>query len=68
MVQDSYYKNVHNGLPLIVSEMGEAIGWTVMQRHDYLSPRHMARVHPSFATYRRSARATESVLILKKSA
>jgi hypothetical protein len=58
VVQDSHYKEVHNDLPTIVGEMGQALGWSVMERHDYPSTRHLGRVH-------RDTRATESALVLK---
>jgi SAM-dependent methyltransferase len=65
VVQDSHYKDVHNDLPTIVQEMGEGLGWHVVQRHDYRSTRHMRRVHSKAQSYRRVSSATESVLVLE---
>lgn len=65
VVQDSFYKEIHNDLAAVVVEMGHAFGWQLSDRHDYPSTRHMGRAHPGTKTYGRSAKAVESVLILR---
>ena len=63
VVQDSYYKKVHNDLPKIVSEMGIELGWKVSDRYDYSHGRHMARVNKNATRYS----PIESVLVFHKS-
>ena len=43
VAQDSYYKDVHNDLPLILQEMAGALGWTLHCRRDFPAYRNMAR-------------------------
>lgn len=62
VVQDSYYKEVHNDLPAVIEEMAAGLGWSIRKRHRYDARTLMARVHPGAKTYRAQARATESVL------
>jgi hypothetical protein len=68
VVQSSHYKGVRNDLPTMVSEMGGAQGWTLVERHNYDSSRHMARVHPRAREYRRLTKAIESVLVFRTAA
>ncbi len=65
VVQDSYYKEVHNDLPAIVEEMADSIGWTLQNRYDYVSSRHLARVNTRARRYRKASTATESVLLFR---
>lgn len=62
VVQDSYYKNVHNDLPAIVSEMAAIRGLRMCCRSDFPLRRTMAGVNPGAREYRNSFSATESVL------
>ena len=43
VVQDSYYKDVHNDLPLIFVEMAESLGWSLSCRTNFPVSRSMAR-------------------------
>jgi hypothetical protein len=67
VIQDSYYKDIHNNLPAIVEEMGQALGWSLVARYNYLSKRHMGRVNRYAAQFYRPRAAAESVLIFETS-
>ncbi len=58
VVQDSHYKDIHNDLPTITSEMARSLGWQVVDQHRYESTRHLGRVH-------RKTRAIETALVLR---
>ncbi|TPK90940.1 site-specific DNA-methyltransferase [Mesorhizobium sp. B2-4-12] len=67
VVQDSYYKDIHNDLPGIVTEMGAAAGLQLRRRHDFEFKRSMAGINPHTRTYKRAAGAIEAVLCFEKS-
>jgi hypothetical protein len=62
VVQDSYYKNIHNDLPQIFIEMASANGLQLAHRVDFGLTRTMASIHPMVRRYRKGFGATESVL------
>jgi DNA modification methylase len=64
VVQDSYYKDVHVDLPVIVSEMCENLGWTAISRTDFDIMRTKAAIHPSSRTWRTRFSAVEAALTL----
>lgn len=66
VVQDSYYKDVHNNLPKIVTEMANAQNLSLIKDIDFLQSRTLAGVNPNVRAYRDSFSATESVLCFKK--
>lgn len=66
VVQDSYYKDIHNDLPNIFIEMFNVHGLELIDRADFISERNMARINPYNKKYRLSKKPIESVLILKK--
>lgn len=66
VVQDSYYKEVHNDLPVIFSEMGEILGWTRENRVDFPVRWTMAGVNSQAMAYHRHAERTETVLTFHK--
>jgi hypothetical protein len=68
VVQDSYYKNLHNNLPVILTEMALSNGLATEGRRDFPLSRTMAGINPGAKDYRDSFGATESVLVLRKSA
>lgn len=68
VVQDSYYKDVHNDLPTIVTEMASSNSLELTRREDFSHARTMAAVNPSAKLYRKSFSATESVLVFKRAA
>jgi hypothetical protein len=66
VVQDSYYKDLHNDLPVILTEMAAAGGLGLKERNDFPLSRTMAGVNPGTKDYRTSFNATESVLTFRK--
>lgn len=65
VVQDSYYKELHNDLPTIITEMCRSAGLYLETRRDFLS-RSMAGINPHTRVYKRTATATEAVLCFKR--
>lgn len=66
VVQDSYYKDVHNNLPAIITEMGKNMHLRLGRRDDFHITRSMAGVNAHARTYRASTSAVESVLCFHK--
>lgn len=66
VVQDSYYKEIHNNLPRIVTEMAKTRGLTLIERHDVQIKRTKAIINPGARGYRNSFEAVESVLQFRK--
>ncbi|MER9630984.1 hypothetical protein [Mesorhizobium sp. M0296] len=67
IVQDSYYKNIHNDLPSITTEMAAAAGLRLRRRVDFEFKRSMAGINPHTRTYKRAVGAVEAVLCFEKS-
>jgi tRNA G10 N-methylase Trm11 len=65
VVQDSYYKDLHNDLPSIFSEMGELRGFRLRERRDFPQSRTMAGINPRSSEYRSTFSAVESVLVFE---
>lgn len=65
VVQDSYYKDVHNDLPKIISEIGVKHGLSLKRREDF-HLRSMSDINPGRRSYTRPSGATESVLCFVK--
>lgn len=68
VLQDSYYKNIHNDLPRIVKEMAFSNSLKLIRQDDFKHARTMAAVNPSAKVYRKSFSATESVLVFQRAA
>lgn len=66
VLQDSYYKDVHNDLPTIVTEMAQAADLKLGRRVDFRIKRSMADVNPRARLYQRASGAVESVLCFQK--
>lgn len=66
VVQDSYYKDVHNDLAAIITEMGKVADLRLGRRVDFHVSRSMAGVNPHSRTYRKTSSALESVLCFQK--
>lgn len=66
VVQDSYYKDIHNDLPQIFIEMASANGLQLADQVDFSLTRTMASIHPIVRQYRKDFGATESVLCFVK--
>jgi hypothetical protein len=67
VVQDSYYKDVHNDLPQIIAEMADSLGWKLRCRKNFPVTRTMAGRNRKSRQYRPSNGATESVLWFRTS-
>jgi len=65
VVQDSYYKDLHNDLPKIISEIGVQHGLSFKRRKDF-HLRSMSDINPGRRSYARPSGATESVLCFVK--
>lgn len=65
VVQDSYYKDLHNDLPKIISEIGVQHGLSFTRRKDF-HLRSMSDINPGRRSYERPSGATESVLCFVK--
>lgn len=66
VVQDSYYKEVHNDLPGIFCEFANYFDWTTISRHDFKVSHSMASVNHHSKKYRKGNGTTESALIFYK--
>ncbi len=66
VVQDSYYKDVHNDLPTILAEMAAESGLVLTQRADYPHARSLGGIHPGRRRYRNVNGVVESVLCFRK--
>jgi DNA modification methylase len=66
VVQDSFYKDIHNDLPGITVEMAEVAGLSLRRRVDFHLKRSMAGINPHSRTYQRPAGALEAVLCFEK--
>ena len=66
VIQDSYYKDVHNDLPKIFCEMARGLGWQLNEKIDFHVKRTLAGINPEVKQYRSDFRAVESALIFKK--
>lgn len=66
VVQDSYYKDVHNDLAAIITDMGKSTDLHLGRRIDFHISRSMAGVNPHSRTYRKVSTAVESVLCFQK--
>lgn len=65
VIQDSYYKDVHNDLPKVYAEMGKTLGWSKVSDRKFSVLKNMANINQKVAYYRGSAKTTESVLLFK---
>lgn len=65
VVQDSYYKDLHNDLPKIISEIGGKHLLRLKRREDF-HLRSMSDINPGRRSYSRPSGATESVLCFAK--
>ncbi|WP_167330545.1 DNA methyltransferase [Variovorax paradoxus] len=66
VVQDSYYKELHNDVPLTLIEMAANCGLDLFHRVDFSKNNPMAAINPKSKNYRSTAKAVESVICFKK--
>lgn len=65
VVQDSYYKEIHNDLPRVIVEMGDSIGWRLSHRRNYSMPVTKAAVNRGSHAYREDFSAVEALLVFE---
>lgn len=65
VVQDNYYKELHNDTPTILAEMAVAHDFDSVKREDFPVTRTRASMNPRARKYRSKAAAVESILILE---
>lgn len=68
VVQDSYYKEIHNDLSQIISEISAPIGLALTRREDFRLRRSLSHIHPGRKNYVRAIQPTETVLCFQKEA
>jgi DNA modification methylase len=66
VVQDSYYKDIHNDLPTMIADIGESHGLTLSRREDFHLQRSMSGINPHTRRYQRKPGAVEAVLCFHK--
>lgn len=66
VVQDSYYKNIHNNLPQIFSEMGLSLRWRLINRYNFTATISKVGINKKARKYRENLKPIESVLIFRK--
>jgi hypothetical protein len=67
VVQDSFYKAVHNHLQAIATEMAAKSGLSLSERTDFCLSTTLAAINSRHQRHRSASGATESVLWFKKS-
>lgn len=66
VVQDSYYKDVHNNLPQIIREMAITFGWDFSSSKGFTTRKTFAHINVETRKYSSIAKRQEQVLIFKK--
>ena len=67
VVQDSHYKDIHNDVPLMLTEMAQNSGLTLFRREDFFQRNSLSKINPKSKKYRTNAVAVESVICFRKS-
>ena len=66
VVQDSYYKEIHNDVPTITAEIASHFGLSTARREDFKTSRSMVGVNLKSKKYLNTRNTTESVLCFQK--
>ncbi|GJE63846.1 hypothetical protein LNAOJCKE_1044 [Methylorubrum aminovorans] len=66
VIQDSYYKDLHNDVPKIAIEMMQNCGFKFVYKREFESLRCFSKLNAKSATYRDSKGSTESVICFTK--
>lgn len=66
VVQDSFYKDIHNDVPTMLTEMAVSEGFEFCRREDFLQRNSMSGINANSKKYSRPAGATESVICFHK--
>lgn len=65
VIQDGYYKDVHNDVPGIVADIARAHDFALETRQDFHISRTIGGMNPSSRRYRKASSAVESVVVLR---
>lgn len=65
VVQDSHFKDVHIDLAAILSDQAENLGWTHIDRRDFVNVRSMAQLNTRAHEKARTTKPTETVLLMQ---
>lgn len=68
VVQDSYYKDLHNDLARMIAEMGAEHQLAFVSRTDFTTGNGLRAINTRSRAYRKSADVVETVLLLTKNA
>lgn len=66
VVQDSFYKDIHNNLPTIFHEMTNSFGWKLNWSKEFRSGRTLAQINGARKKYGTIAKRTETTLLFQK--
>lgn len=66
VVQDSFYKDIHNDLPLHITQIAERRRLVLRQRLNFEVRRSMSGINPKSRNYRQTCGAVESVLCFER--
>ncbi|HDR9152793.1 TPA: hypothetical protein QDA88_005201 [Burkholderia vietnamiensis] len=66
VAQDSHYKDIHNDVPSIISEMASNVGLELTRREDFKTSHSMVKVNAKSKRYLPSRSLNESVLVFRK--
>lgn len=66
VAQDSHYKEIHNDVPSIATEMAMKSGLNLVRRSDFSSHRSMVDINGHSRKYLHSRKTTESVLCFQR--
>ena len=66
VVQDSHYKEIHNDVPSIVTEIASRHGLELRRRDDFQVKTSMSGINPRARAYKKHSRTVESVLCFHK--
>jgi len=66
VVQDSYYKDIHNDVPTITSEMAAVYGLDLLRKDNFVSNRSMVGLNHKAKKYLKTRQTIESVLCFRK--
>ncbi|MNP67439.1 hypothetical protein D3C76_1632740 [compost metagenome] len=66
VVQDSYYKDIHNDVASIVTEMAQFQGLTLFRREDFAQRNSMSGINTRSRKYDKPAGSVESVICFVK--
>jgi tRNA G10 N-methylase Trm11 len=66
VVQDSFYKDIHNDLPKMVADIASSHSLSLRQKRDFKIKRSMAAINRKSMAYRDGLKTTESVLCFYK--